>query len=44
MLDTRFKDLRRPPKFPVAVSSRLQRMTAEVREEAVLTNVSGETP
>ncbi len=41
-LETRFKDLRRPPQFPVSVSPKLQRMTAEVREEAVLTNVSGE--
>ena len=43
-LPSRFKNLRRPPQFPVSISSRLQRMTAEVREEAVLTNVSGETP
>ena len=42
-LDSRFKDLRRPPHFPVSISPRLQRMTAEVREEAVLTNVSGES-
>ena len=42
-LDSRFKDLRRPPQFPVSISPRLQRMTAEVREEAVLTNVSGES-
>ena len=41
-LENRYKNLRRPPQFPVSVSSRLQRMTAEVREEAVLTNVSGE--
>ena len=43
-LEPRFKDLRRPPQFPVSISPRLQRMTAEVREEAVLTNVSGEAP
>ena len=43
-LPPRFKDLRRPPQFPVSVSPRLQRLTAEVREDAVLTNVSGETP
>lgn len=43
-LPARFKDLRRPPHFPVSISPRLQRMTAEVREEAVLTNVSAETP
>ena len=41
-LDSRFKSLRQPPHFPVSVSPSLQRMTAEVREEAVLTNVSGE--
>ena len=43
-LDSRFKDLRKPPNFPVAVSPGLQRMTATVREVAVLTNVSGESP
>ena len=43
-LPDRFKDLRRPPLFPVTISPRLQRMTAEVREEAVLTNISGESP
>ena len=43
-LEDRFKGLSRPPQFPVAVSPRLQRMTAEVREDAVLTNVSGESP
>ncbi len=43
-LPVRFKDLRRPPAFPVSISRRLQRMTAEVREEAVLTNISGESP
>lgn len=42
-LDSRFKDLRQPPHFPVSVSPGLQRMTAAVREEAVLTNVSGES-
>ena len=41
-LETRYKGLVRPPLFPVSVSPKLQRMTAEVREEAVLTNVSGE--
>ena len=40
-LDARFKNLRRPPQFPVSISPRLQRITAEVREEAVLTNISG---
>ena len=43
-LAPRFKNLHRPPQFPVSISPRLQRMTAEVREEAVLTNVSGESP
>lgn len=43
-LPARFKNLRRPPRFPVSLSSRLQRMTAEVREEAVSANVSGESP
>ena len=43
-LETRYKSLLRPPQFPVAVSPKLQRMTAEVREEAVLTNVSREAP
>ncbi len=42
-LDSRYKNLHRPPHFPVSISPRLQRMTAEVREEAVLTNVSGES-
>ena len=44
LLESRFKDIKRPPQFPVSISARLQRMTAEVREEAVLTNVSGESP
>ena len=43
-LDSRFKDQHQPPPFPVSISPRLQRMTAEVREEVVLTNVSGESP
>ncbi len=43
-LEARYKNLRQPPPFPVSVSPSLQRMTAEVREEAVLTNVSGESP
>lgn len=42
LLDSRFKDLNRPPHFPVEVSPNLQRMTAEVREEAVLTNISAD--
>ncbi len=43
-LHSRFKGLRNPPHFPVSVSPGLQRMTAAVREEAVLTNISGESP
>ena len=39
-LDPRFKGLRRPPRFPVAVSSQLQRLTARVQEEALTTNVA----
>ncbi len=42
-LESRFKALSRPPQFPVSISPRLQRMTAKVREEAVLTNVSPES-
>ena len=42
-LPERFKVLRRPPRFPVSVSSRLQRLTAETREAAELANVSGES-
>lgn len=42
-LDSRFKDLSRPSLFPVTISSRLQRLTAEVQEEAVLTNLTEET-
>ncbi len=43
-LPPRFKNLHRPPQYPVSISPRLQRMTAEVREEAVLTNISAESP
>ena len=43
-LDARYKGLRQPPHFPVSVSPGLQRLTAQVREEAVLANVSGEGP
>ena len=42
-LPPRFKNLQHPPHFPVSISPRLQRLTAEVQEEAVLTNVSGES-
>ncbi len=41
-LESRFKALHNPPHYPVSVSSRLQRLTATVREEAVLANVSGD--
>ena len=40
-LDARFKGLRRPPRFPVAVSSQLQRLTARVKEDAVAANIPG---
>ena len=42
-LPARFKMLRQPPQFPVSLSARLQRMTAEVRAEAVRFNVPGES-
>ena len=41
-LAPRFKALKSPPHYPVSISSRLQRLTAAVKEEAVLTNVSGD--
>ncbi len=40
LLGPQFKDLRHPLPFPVSVSPTLGKMTAEVREEAVLANVS----
>lgn len=39
-LDDRFKTLNRPPRYPVSVSGRLERLTSEVREEALGINVS----
>ena len=39
-LDERFKVLNNPPRFPVAISGKLERLTAEVREEALGVNVS----
>ncbi len=39
-LDERFKVLNNPPRYPVSISGRLQRLTAEVREEALGVNVS----
>ena len=37
--DDRFKALRNPPRFPVGVSGKLERLTSEVREETLGTNV-----
>ena len=39
-LDERFKVLNNPPRFPVSVSGKLERLTAEVREEVLGVNVS----
>ena len=39
-LDDRFKALNNPPRYPVSVSGRLERLTSEVREEALGVNVS----
>ena len=39
-LDERFKVLNNPPRFPVSISGKLERLTAEVREEALGVNVS----
>ena len=39
-LDERFKVLKNPPRFPVSVSGKLERLTAEVREKALGVNVS----
>jgi predicted lipoprotein len=39
-LDERFKVLNNPPRFPVSISGKLERLTAEVREEALGINVS----
>jgi nicotinate phosphoribosyltransferase len=39
-LDERFKVLKNPPRFPVNVSGKLERLTAEVREKALGVNVS----
>ena len=40
-LDGRFKVLNNPPRFPVSISGKLERLTSEVREEALGVNVSG---
>ena len=39
-LDGRFKVLNNPPLFPVSISGKLERLTSEVREEALGVNVS----
>ena len=39
-LEERFKVLKNPPRFPVSVSGKLERLTAEVREKALGVNVS----
>lgn len=39
-LDDRFKALNNPPRYPVSVSSRLERLSSEVQEEVMGINVS----
>ena len=39
-LDGRFKVLNNPPRFPVAISGKLERLTSEVREKVLGINVS----
>ena len=39
-LDERFKALNNPPRYPVGISGRLERLTSEVREQALDLNVS----
>ena len=39
-LDGRFKVLNNPPRFPVAISGKLERLTSEVREKVMGINVS----
>ena len=39
-LDPRFKKLSNPPRYPVTISSKLRRMAAQVKEEALGVNVS----
>ena len=39
-LDDRFKALNNPPRYPVSISGRLERLTSEVREEVLAVNVS----
>jgi len=39
-LDSRFKVLNNPPRFPVSVSGKLERLRSQVREEALGVNVS----
>ena len=38
-LDSRFKSLSNPPRYPVTVSNKLRRLTAQVKEEALGANV-----
>ncbi|MDA0262741.1 MAG: nicotinate phosphoribosyltransferase [Chloroflexi bacterium] len=40
LLDDRFKALSNPPRYPVGISGRLERLTSAVREEAMGVNVS----
>ena len=39
-LDERFKALNNPPRYPVGISGRLERLTSDVREQALDVNVS----
>ncbi len=39
-LDERFKALNNPPRYPVSISGRLERLTSKVREEVLGVNVS----
>jgi len=40
-LNDRFKVLNNPPRYPVSISGNLERLSSRVREEALVTNVSG---
>jgi nicotinate phosphoribosyltransferase len=39
-LDNRFKVLNNPPRFPVSVSGKLERLSSQIKEEALTVNVS----
>jgi nicotinate phosphoribosyltransferase len=39
-LDDRFKVLKNPPRFPVSISGKLEKLSSQVREEALGVNVS----